>query len=75
MDSAGTDVAAARRDLGTCLTRLGRFDEAEALLLASYPVLVGRYGGAHRSVRLLRDAMAELGRLRGRPVAVPSAPP
>ncbi len=68
MDSTGTDLAAARRDLGICLARLGRYDEAEAHLLASYPVLVGRYGEDHRSTRLARDGMAELRRLRGRPV-------
>ncbi|HWB42380.1 MAG TPA: serine/threonine-protein kinase [Gemmatimonadales bacterium] len=71
MDTTGTEVAAARRDLGISLARLGRYDEAEALLLASYPVLFARYGAGNRLVRVAREGMAELGRLRGRPVAVP----
>ena len=70
MDTAGSEVASARRDLGICLARLGRYEESEALLLASYPVLVGRHGEGHRSVRLAKDGLAELGRLRGRPVTV-----
>ena len=40
-----------RRDLGICLARLGQYDEAEPLLLASYPVLLARYGEGHRSLR------------------------
>jgi serine/threonine-protein kinase len=65
MDSSGVDVALARRDLGICLTRLSRYQEAEPLLLASYPVVVKRYGEDHPASRRARDGIAELRRLRG----------
>jgi serine/threonine-protein kinase len=71
-DSTSIELAVARRDLGICLARLGRHAEAEPLLLASYPVLVARFGESHTSAKLAREGMAELGRLRGRPVAVPA---
>jgi len=73
LDTTGTAVAVARRDLGICLTRLGRYEEAERLLTASYPVLLARFGETHWSPKIARDGIAELGRRRGRPVAMPAA--
>ena len=72
LDTTGTAVAVARRDLGICLTRLGRYEEAERLLTASYPVLLARFGETHWSPKIARDGIAELGRRRGRPVAMPA---
>ena len=52
---------------------LGRYDEAERLLTASSPVLLARFGETHWSSKIARDGLAELGRRRGRPVAMPAA--
>ncbi len=71
MDAGSTDLAISRRDLGICLTRLGRYDEAEALLVQSYPIILGRWGKDDRAAKLARAGMEELGRRRGRPVTLP----
>ncbi len=71
MDSGSTEVAVARRDLGLSLTRLGRYREAEELLLASYPVIRARWGDDHFATRRVRDGVADLGRRQGRSIAMP----
>ena len=49
------NIAASRSLLGSALTALGRFDEAEPLLLESYSVFVDNNGPSHsRTVRSLR---------------------
>ena len=48
--SLGADhwmVAAARSNYGHCLRRLERYEEAEKILLAAYPVLQGQFGEQH----------------------------
>lgn len=71
LDAGSTDLAISRRDLAIALMRLGRYEEAEKLLLESYPVLLDRWGDDGPAVATTRQAVAELGRLTGRPPALP----
>ena len=45
---ANVRTAESQRELGTCLARLGKVDEAEQLLLVSYRVFSGERHGATR---------------------------
>lgn len=71
LDAGSTDLAISRRDLAIALMRLGRYEEAEKLLLESYPVMLDRWGDDGPALATTRQAVAELGRLTGRPPALP----
>lgn len=53
---------------GRCLTGLGRYPEAESLLLESYRVLRAQRGEGHRSTRAVLRRTADLYEAWGRPV-------
>jgi tetratricopeptide (TPR) repeat protein len=53
-------VAESEANLGRTLMRLGRFDEAEPLLIRSYPGLQKKYGGRHYMPRELLSMIAEM---------------
>jgi hypothetical protein len=59
-------IAQIQSHLGGCLTMLGRYAEAEPLLVQSYPVLVAAYGEADRrpqqAVRYLVDLFTAEGK-------------
>ncbi len=53
--------------LGVCLTRLGRYDEAEPLLEGSYQALLAQRGEDARETREARERLIELYERSGRP--------
>ncbi len=53
--------------LGACLTRLGRYDEAEGLLRESYEALLSQRGEDARETRETRERLIELYQRSGRP--------
>jgi tetratricopeptide (TPR) repeat protein/predicted Ser/Thr protein kinase len=50
----------AERDLACCLTALGRFDDAEPLLLESYPQIKAAFGDRHRETVRAVEALVRL---------------
>jgi tetratricopeptide (TPR) repeat protein len=60
-------VARIQSTLGECLVHLGRFDEAEPLLLESVDVMVAEKGEEFRETRLCRQRVAALYEAWGRP--------
>ncbi len=60
-------TAEARSFLGDCLARLGRFDEAEPLLLSGHQDLLAQRGPNHRRTREARERLAGLYEKWGRP--------
>ncbi|HTG34951.1 MAG TPA: serine/threonine-protein kinase [Thermoanaerobaculia bacterium] len=63
-------VADTESVLGSCLTALGRFEEAEKLLLASYPALENDKGDGAKHVAEARQRIVELYTKWGRPEGV-----
>ena len=49
-----------RQDLGACLLALDRYEEAEAVLLPIYPVLVQQYGNDGPQTVEARETLAAL---------------
>ncbi|MEO6195879.1 MAG: tetratricopeptide repeat protein, partial [Thermoanaerobaculia bacterium] len=68
-------VADTESVLGSCLTALGRFEEAEPLLLASYPVLENDKGDGAKHAAEARQRIVELYTKWGRPERVAALPP
>ena len=60
-------VADTESVLGSCLTALGRFEEAEKLLLASYPALENDKGDGAKHAAEARQRIVELYTKWGRP--------
>jgi serine/threonine protein kinase/tetratricopeptide (TPR) repeat protein len=60
-------IAESEGCVGACLTALGRFAEAEPLLLASYRALDARFGTDDRRLRLAASRVARLYEAWGRP--------
>jgi serine/threonine protein kinase/tetratricopeptide (TPR) repeat protein len=63
-------VADTESVLGSCLTALGRFEEAERLLLASYPALESDKGDGAKHAEEARQRIVELYTKWGRPERV-----
>ncbi len=61
------EPALTRSNLGALLTRLGRWEEAEPLLLRAYTVLENTYGGEDERVRTAAERLATLYEAWGRP--------
>jgi hypothetical protein len=55
------------RDLGATLVGMGRFDEAEQHLTASYRALLAAFGPLHRRTTSAAGQLAELYEARGLP--------
>ncbi len=53
-------IALAESALGACLARRGEMDEAEALLIRSYPVLEARFGAEHQVTKRVLATWEEL---------------
>ena len=66
------EIAEAESELGGCLAALGRFDEAEPILLRSYQLLKQKRGGESKQTRLALDHIIDLYKAWGRlPQAAP----
>ncbi len=60
-------VASAESRLGRCLTLLGRYEEAEEILLRCYPVLRDEYGDEDSLTRVAAERIVQLYEAWGRP--------
>ncbi len=67
LEKGSTLIAGTRLALGRCLTELRRYDEAEPLLLASYPVIREARGDEAEFTRRARQALVDLYTAWGRP--------
>jgi hypothetical protein len=61
------DLPKFRATLGRCLTDLGRFDEAESQLLATYERELAMRGARHRNTREVVTNLIRLYEAWGRP--------
>ncbi len=67
-------LALVENTLGACATRLGRYDEAEALLLGSFEILQQKDSGRKEHARAARDRLVELYQVTERPAMAERLP-